>query len=351
MSRRQGIWFALGAAVLFGASAPAAKALLADHVGPQLLAGLLYLGSGVGLALVTSVQRAMGARSEARLVKTDAPWLMGAIFFGGVLGPVLLMVGLLRTPASSAALLLNGEGVFTALIAWIVFRENVDRRVALGMLAIVVGGLVLSSQGQSQWRGALGPIAIVAACFAWGVDNNLTQKVSSADPVQITMLKGLAAGSVNVIIALLLGARWPARDQLATAIVLGFASYGISLVLFVFALRQLGTARTGAYFSIAPFVGAAISIVAWHERPSPTFWTGAAFMAVGVWLHVSERHEHRHVHDAMEHAHAHVHDEHHQHAHAPDDPPGEPHSHPHRHERLVHSHHHYPDIHHRHSHE
>ena len=348
-----GVPLALVAAALFGVSAPLAKMLLRDAA-PELLAGLLYLGSGAGLLVVWLVRRrSASARREAPLVRHDVPWLIGAIAAGGVVGPLLLMLGLARTPAAGASLLLNLEGVFTAVIAWVVFRENVDRRVALGFLAIVLGGLVLSWEGSAAWGGALGPLAVAGACLAWATDNNLTQKVSAGDPVQIAMLKGLVAGSVNAAIALATGARWPAGAVVGAAMLLGFVSYGVSLVLFVLALRQLGTARTGAYFSTGPFVGAIASIVLLHERPNVALLVAGALMALGVWLHVTERHEHEHVHEAMEHAHAHVHDEHHQHAHAPGDPPvtdPTPHSHPHRHEPLVHTHPHYPDIHHRHGH-
>ena len=350
---RSGVGLALTAAVLFGVSAPFAKLLLRDAV-PQLLAGLLYLGSGAGLLLVWLVRRRAASKREAALTRRDAPWLAGAIAFGGVLAPLLLMTGLAHTPASSASLLLNLEGVFTALLAWFVFRENFDARIALGMAAILAGGVVLSWEGRATLGAATGPLLVAGATLCWAIDNNLTQKVSAGDPVQIAMLKGLVAGSANTAIALALGADWPPIPRLAGALALGFLSYGVSLVLFVLALRSLGTARTGAYFSSAPFVGAALSLVVFRERPGVAFITAAALMALGVWLHVTERHEHEHVHEVMVHEHAHVHDAHHQHAHTPGDPPvadPTPHSHLHRHEPLVHSHAHYPDIHHRHGHE
>jgi len=349
MTQRKGVGFALTAAVLFGVSAPAAKALLASAT-PQLLAGLLYVGSGLGLALVSLWRGRPKQQREATLTRRDLPWLGAAILFGGGLAPVLMLVGLAHTPASSGSLLLNLEGVFRALLAWIVFRENVDRRIAIGMFAIVLGGLALSWEGKLDWGGIGGPFAIAGACACWAVDNNLTQRVSGGDPVQIAMLKGLVAGTVNGTIAMLSGATLPDATHAAAALLLGFVSYGLSLVLFVRALRFLGTARTAAYFSVAPFVGAAVSLVALSERPTIPFWIAAALMGLGIWLHLTERHEHQHVHEAIEHDHAHTHDEHHQHAHSPNDPPGEPHSHPHRHEPLAHSHQHFPDIHHRHSH-
>jgi drug/metabolite transporter (DMT)-like permease len=351
---RRGIGMSLAAAFLFGASAPLAKLLL-DQTSPQLLAGLLYLGSGIGLGIVwlRKRQSAEVAR-ETQLTRRDTPWLAGAIVFGGMLGPVLLMYGLTRTPASAASLLLNLEGVFTALLAWFVFRENFDRRIALGMLAIVAGGVALSWEGRLSWGGLVGPLAVAGACLCWAIDNNLTQKVSAGDPVQITMLKGIVAGSVNTIIAFLLGATLPAVPRVFAALALGFLSYGVSLVFFVLALRHLGTARTGAYFSTAPFVGAVLSLAIFREQPTTLLIVAAALMGFGVWLHFTERHEHEHRHKLLEHDHAHIHDEHHQHVHGQGDPAvtdPTPHTHWHRHKPMVHSHPHYPDIHHRHSHD
>ena len=343
-----GVAMALVAATLFGLSAPFAKLLL-QGASPQLLAGLLYLGSGIGLAIVALLRR--GQTREAALRRRDVPWLASAIAAGGIAGPLLLMYGLSRTPAASASLFLNLEGVLTALLAWIVFRENVDRRIALGMLAIVAGGAILSWEGRAGFGGLLGPLAIAGACLAWAIDNNLTQKVSGGDPVRIAMLKGLAAGGVNTAIAIALGAPLPPIPRIGGALLLGFFSYGVSLVLFVLALRHLGTARTGAYFSVAPFVGALVSLIVFRQSPTAGLVAAAALMGAGVWLHVSERHEHVHEHAPTEHEHLHAHDEHHHHAHAAGDPPGEPHSHPHQHDPLVHTHPHYPDLHHRHSHD
>jgi drug/metabolite transporter (DMT)-like permease len=346
-ARVGGVWLALMAAALFGASTPLAKGLL-SATSPQLLAGLLYLGSGIGLFLVWLARRRK--RREAKLSGRDLPWLSAAIVTGGVLGPLLLMYGLVRTPASSASLLLNLEGVFTSLLAWLVFREHVPLRIVIGMLAIVAGGAVLSWEGHLAWGGIGGPLAITGACLCWGIDNNLTQKVSAADAVQIAQFKGLTAGLLNTGLALSLGASLPQLAPLAGALLVGFFGYGVSLVCFVLALRGLGTARTGAYFSLAPFIGAALGLLLYREPMTPLFLAAASLMALGLWMHLSERHEHRHEHEPLEHSHAHVHDEHHRHEHAPEDPPGEPHTHEHRHQRLTHVHRHYPDIHHRHGH-
>jgi drug/metabolite transporter (DMT)-like permease len=341
----------IASAALFGASTPLAKALLGEGVSPWLLAGLLYLGSGLGLAILHFGGRLIGRVSkEAPLAAGDWGWMALVVFAGGVAGPVLLMFGLSTTPASSAALLLNLEGLATMALAWLAFRENVDRRLLVGAAAILAGALLLSWRGGGVTGVGIGAVFIAGACLAWGVDNNLTRKISGSDPVQIAMVKGLAAGAVNLALALLAGARLPSPSLIAGAGAVGFLGYGVSLVLFVLALRFLGTARTGAYFSTAPFIGALLAILLFGEPVTWRLAAAALLMGVGLYFHLVERHEHEHVHEPMEHEHAHVHDEHHQHAHGPNDPPGEPHTHRHRHEPLTHRHPHYPDLHHRHVH-
>jgi len=339
-----GVAAALAAAALFGAGTPMAKQLLGT-VDPWLLAGLLYLGSGVGLALWRLLSRA----APVKLPADQRVWLAGAVVAGGVLGPLLLMFGLSRMPASGASLLLNAEGVFTALLAWVVFKENFDRRIALGMVAIVAGALVLSWPGEARIGDAWPALAVLGACAAWAVDNNLTRKVALADATWIASIKGLVAGSVNLTLGLAIGASLPPAPWLAGALILGLVAYGISLTLFVVALRHLGTARTGAYFSVAPFFGAALA-VAWLGEPvTPGLLVAGALMAAGVWLHLTEKHAHSHAHPAEDHDHEHEHDLHHQHAHAEGIVAGR-HSHPHRHEPLNHAHEHFPDAHHRHGH-
>jgi drug/metabolite transporter (DMT)-like permease len=334
------------AALLFGASTPAAKLLLGD-ASPFLLAGILYLGSGLGLGAAWLVRRAPG---EAPLRGGDWGWLAAATLAGGVAGPVLLLYGLAESTAAAASLLLNLEGVLTALIAWFAFREHFHLRTVAGMAAIVAGGLVLSWPAAEGARLAPGAGAVALACLAWAVDNNLTRRISGGDPVQVAMVKGLVAGAVNTIIALAAGAAWPGWGHAGLVALVGLAGYGASLVLYVLALRHLGTARTGAYFSASPFVGALIGVAALGEPVTASVAVAAAFIGLGVALHLSERHAHEHAHQALLHDHRHVHDEHHRHSHAPGAPAGEPHSHPHVHEPLRHSHPHYPDLHHRHGH-
>jgi drug/metabolite transporter (DMT)-like permease len=340
---------ALAAALLFGASTPLAKQLL-QNTSPVLLAGLLYLGSGIGLS-VGRLVRDRGWRAPG-LHGAEWAWLLLAIFFGGVLAPLLLMLGLARTSAASASLLLNLEAVLTALLAWIVFRENTDRRVVLGMALIVAGAAVLAGRGTAYApaSGSGAPL-IALACLCWALDNNLTRKVSASDAVFLAGLKGLAAGAVNTVLALLLGARIPPPAGIAEAMTIGLLGYGVSLVLFVLALRGLGAARTGAYFSTAPFMGAAIAVLAFGEHTSPTFWVAAVLMGAGVWLHLQERHEHAHTHMPVKHTHPHVHDEHHRHSHDFDWDGREAHTHEHVHALLTHRHPHYPDVHHQHTHD
>lgn len=342
--RQTGVPAALGAALLFGAGTPFAKLLL-HNVNPWLLAGLLYLGSGVGLTLYRCLTRA----PAVRLPHHEVPWLAGAIVSGGVIGPVLLMLGLTGMPASGASLLLNAEGVFTALLAWFAFKENFDRRIALGMVAIVAGALILSWPGEARFSGLWPALAVVGACFAWSIDNNLTRKVSLTDATWIASVKGLAAGSVNLVLALVMGASRPQLPNLGGAMVVGFFAYGVSLAMFVVALRHLGTARTGAYFSVAPFFGALLALAMGEPITLPLLLAGA-LMAIGIWLHLTERHEHKHTHEVLEHEHEHEHDEHHQHGHDLPVEPGTKHRHQHRHDVLTHTHLHFPDSHHRHKH-
>jgi len=271
------------------------------------------------------------------------------VLSGGVAGPVLLIIGLSTTPASTAALLLNIEGLATMGIAWLVLRESVDQRLLLGAALILSGALLLSWQeapGTPGW----GALAIFAACFAWGIDNNLTRKLSGVDPILVAMTKGLVAGAVNLAFAIGAGSALPGAMSIVEASAVGFMGYGVSLAFFVLALRHLGAARTGAYFSTAPFIGAILAVLLLSEPVTVGLITAGLLMAVGLYLHVTELHEHAHEHQAIEHEHRHVHDEHHAHTHGPSDPPGEPHTHRHRHVPLVHRHPHYPDLHHRHGH-
>ncbi len=346
---RSGVPAALASALLFGLTTPIAKQLLSGTQ-PFLIAGLLYLGSGIGVGVLRFIQDRGG--SPTGLTKGDWPWLGAAIAVGGVVAPALLMTGLARTDAASASLLLNLEVVFTAALAWWVFREPAGSRVVTGLAAIFAGGLLLVWPGElpTPAAGKGAGLAIVAACFCWAVDNNLTRRISAADARVVAAIKGLVAGLTNTVLAIALGASFPSLPRLLVTLSIGFLGYGLSLVLFIVALRQLGTARTGAYFATAPFIGATAAMALYGEPGGIAFWLAAGCMSLGVWLHVTEHHEHEHVHEPLSHSHEHVHDDHHRHEHDFDWSGDEPHTHEHAHGWLRHRHAHFPDIHHRHGH-
>ena len=343
--RQTGVPAALLSALLFGAGTPLAKLLL-NAVNPWLLAGLLYLGSGVGLTLYRMLRHA----PAVSLPRNEAAWFAGAIVAGGIVAPVMLMVGLNGMPASGASLLLNTEGVFTTLLAWFVFKENFDRRIALGMIAIISGAVILSWPGEIRFSGMWPSLAVLAACVAWAIDNNLTRKVSLTDATWVASVKGLVAGVANMTLAFSLGASLPPVPSIAGAMTVGFLAYGVSLALFVVGLRHLGTARTGAYFSVAPFFGVLLAVLMGEPIALPLLIAGG-LMALGIWLHLTEHHEHEHAHELLEHTHEHMHDDHHQHEHGEFVLPGTKHTHYHRHEPMVHSHTHFPGVHHQHTHQ
>lgn len=307
--RNVGIRAGLASALLFGASTPLAKPFVTEF-SPWLVAGLLYLGSGLGLYLF----RLLGGSWRLELPKSNRRSLFGAIFFGGVLAPVLLMFGLSATSASDASLLLNTEVVFTAVIAWFIFKENFDKNIVLGMIAIVLGAIVLSFGGASWGSQLLPTMAVLGACLCWGIDNNLTRNVSDGDAVSIASLKGLTAGPTNLALAFLIGASTPPFMSVVAIMTVGLFSYGLSLVLFIIALRHVGTARAGAYYSVAPFLGSILAVILGAQITWQLVAAGV-LMSVGVWLHLIERHEHEHSHGDLVHTHPHFPDMHHRHTH------------------------------------
>jgi drug/metabolite transporter (DMT)-like permease len=345
-ARRMAILKVLIAALAFGLSAPLSKRLL-DVVPPLFLAGVLYIGAGVFLGLVRRFWR--GRPPTGRPLTARDRWILaGVVLTGGLLAPPLLLWGLARSSATTTALLLNLEVVFTVLLAGVVFKEHLSARVGVAATLMAVGGVVLGwTPGDSAI--ATGAVAVALACFLWALDNNLTGLIAEADPLLIVEVKGLAAGTVNVLLALATGQAWPAPGTIAMGLALGAMSIGTSLVLFILALRELGAARTGAYFATAPFFGAAGGILLLGERPTVGLAGATVVMALGAWLLARERHMHLHHHPSGTHVHVHVHDEHHQHAHEGWEGP-EPHSHPHPTGPMEHEHPHTPDSHHDHGH-
>jgi drug/metabolite transporter (DMT)-like permease len=338
------------AAVLFALSAPFSKLLLAD-VDPVVLAGLLYLGAGVCLAILAGVLAASGRRrEEARLERSDLPWLGGALLAGGVAAPLLLLFGLARTPAATASLLLTLEAAATAGWAALVFREAVGRWAWIAVGLVTVGSFVLALDPRGALGISPGCLLIVGACALWGLDNNLTRHVSLRDPKTIVILKGLGAGSFSLVLALALGRPFPSFGHAVAALALGAFSYGASIALFVRSLRRLGAARTGALFGTSPFLAAAVSLLVFREPPDVTLYAALPLMIVATWLLAREQHDHVHSHQTMTHAHRHVHDEHHDHSHSAAEAGEGAHTHEHQHASLAHAHPHQPDAHHRHRH-
>ncbi len=346
------IFHALAAAALFGASVPAAKLLL-GHVHPVLLASFLYLGSGIGLFIYRLLQRVWPGkeRREAGLSRNDLPWLLAASCAGGIAAPIVLLLGLRHTPAATASLLLNFEGVATAVIAALAFREAVTTRIWSAVALVTLASIMLSLDPSGEWGFSIGALGVLAACAFWGIDNNLTRQISAKDPVSIVIVKGLAAGSCSLVLALALGASMPGPMELLLSLVLGTACYGFSIVFFILAMRRLGSIRTSAYFASAPFIGALLSFVVFRELPTVFFIISFPIMTAGVFLLFGERHSHFHRHVELDHTHLHRHDDaHHNHAH-PGLASGQAHSHPHTHDAIAHEHPHTPGIHHRHTHD
>ncbi len=343
---RSGYPIGLAAALLFGASAPFSKVLL-DSVGPQLLAGLLYLGAFVAVAPLLATRP---RRHEAGLRRSDLPRLGVVVVTGGIVAPVLLMFGLERVTGVSGSLLLNLEGPLTLMVGVWVMREHLGRRAGLGTVAIFAGSALIGFRGGAGTIDGLGVVLIGLACLAWAVDNNLTQSISGRDPFQIVAVKTGVAAMVNISIALVRGESGPPLGAIGGALALGALAYGISVVLDAYALRLLGAAREAAIFATAPFAGAVLAVPLLGDSWNRLDLLAAGAMAAGAVLLVGDHHEHRHRHQPMQHDHRHVHDEHHQHDHPPRLDPAAPHSHPHEHEHLVHEHAHVSDAHHRHQH-
>ncbi len=353
-SKRRGLAAALGAAFFFGISAPFSKLLLGS-VSPLMLAGLLYLGSFAGLTLVSLMRRASSSMSssassrEAALRGRDYLYLAGSILAGGIAAPLFLLYGLASTAASAASLLLNIEGVLTVLLAAFIFREHVGRRIwASAAVMLVAGSILVYAPETGGWPVQTGSLLVLASALMWSLDNNLTRELSHRDPYVISRFKGFIAGVTNLAIAFAAGSTLPPLPSLAGSLALGSLSYGASLVLFIYALRNLGTSRTSTYFGAAPFIGVAVSVALLNERLTPRIIAASALMLTGLWLILREYHDHEHTHASLCHDHRHNHDEHHCHAHNNDST--EPHSHMHTHDGVTHSHAHVPDLHHFHRH-
>ena len=340
---------ALTAAIFFGASAPFAKLLLGD-ISPIFLAAFLYLGSGTGVSLVKLGQKLVrpAQQTEAGIKKADIKWLVGAILSGGVMAPIVLMISLKNTPASTASLLLNFEGVGTTLIALLFFREAISRRAWMAILVITLASIFLSTNFAEGFGLSLGAMGIILACVLWGLDNNLTRNISGKDPLVIVAWKGVVAGTFSFFLAFLLGNPMPSLLSIISTMILGFISYGMSTILFILSMRGLGAARTSALYGTAPLAGVLLSIIIFGESPSSSYSLAGILMIGGALMLINEEHAHSHTHTAMLHEHSHRHDDP---THAHDSGTVGTHSHEHEHAEEEHEHDHMPDLHHRHGHE
>ncbi len=343
--------YGIVAAVLFGVSAPLSKLLL-EGIDPVLLAGLLYLGAGIAMGALLAGRKLLNSKEvEARIERRDIPWLAGATLAGGVLGPILLLLGLQLTHAATASLLLNLEVVATGWIAFVLFRESVGRRTWIAIAAVAVGGALLSIEISSGLAISPGALLIVGACFAWGFDNNLTGRISLKDPRRIVLIKGLSAGTFSFVLGIALGRSLPSIGQALYALALGAISYGASISLFVLSLRRVGAARTGVLFGLAPFAGVVLSLIIFQQIPAWPFYVALLLMALATIVLGRESHGHLHTHEAMLHTHPHRHDDtHHAHGHVANPDEKGVHVHEHAHNELEHAHEHKPDPHHRHTH-
>lgn len=335
---------ALLAAVLFGVSTPLVQNL-GRGLGPFTTAAMLYAG-----AAMVGVLLRRPAEHEARVLRADFPRLLAVAFFGAILGPVAMAWGLQRTSGAGASLMLTLEALFTALLAWRLYGETMDRRVWIAVLLLLAGGISLVlDQGQSGGDRLWGLLAVMVATAAWGMDNTLSRFLAERDPGQVVLTKAVLGVTATACLALLIGEPWPGVASAMGLLMVGATGYGLSLRFYLLAQRAFGAARTGSVFAFAPFVGAALAFVLGDRSGGWGLLLGGALMLAGVAVHLAESHNHEHGHDEIEHEHAHSHgDGHHDHVHDP--MPQGSHSHPHRHQAVRHTHAHAPDIHHGHKH-
>lgn len=344
----QAVAMAVLAAALYGVSAPVAKLLLAE-IPPTLMAALLYLGAGIGMAIILVARGLSRAKqSEAKLTRRELPYVAGMISLD-IMAPIFLMLGLSMTTASNASLLNNFEIVATSLIALFVFKEAIGRRMWVAIAFITFSSILLSVEDLSSFAFSIGSIFVLAACLCWGLENNCTRMLSLKDPLQIVVTKGFGSGLGCLIISMALHEFSHNVPYILVALCLGFVAYGLSIYFYISAQRELGAARTSAYYAAAPFIGVIISWIALNEKITGTFLIALVIMLVGAYLAISEKHGHSHLHEEITHEHIHDHNDlHHDHAHEPE--VLGPHTHVHTHQTLVHQHTHTPNLHHRHTH-
>ncbi|WP_298266887.1 DMT family transporter [Geobacter sp.] len=344
----KGLHAALLSAILFGMSPVACKAIV-GQMPASLLAGLLYLGSGLGLTGAVLHHKLPIFDIVSSLSRRQWVYLAVAIAAGGVAAPLFLAFGIRYGTATEVSLLLNFETVATTVLAWLIFHEHIGYRVWIGKVLIIGASIGIVLTGTDGVQLSVPGLAVLAACLLWGIDNNLTRELESLPASLLACMKGLSAGLFNVLLSLFLFRNPVTGLQVTGTLVIGALSYGASLVLFIHALRDIGSARTSTWFASGPFIGTLLSVIVLGERPPGEYWVAALVMLSGMFFLYGERHRHLHQHERFVHAHPHVHDEHHQHLHEEGECEGS-HEHLHVHEPMTHSHVHWPDIHHRHRH-
>lgn len=351
---------AILAAALYGISSPVSKILL-EEIPPAMMASLLYLGAGSGMLLVNLFRRSgSDVQKESGLTRNELPYIIAMILLD-IAAPLLLMVALTVTTAANASLLNNFEIVATSLIAMLIFKEAIGKRMWIAIALITTASLLLTINESGSLSFSFGSIFVILACACWGLENNCTRKLSSKNPLQIVVIKGFGSGLCSLAIAFAVRQFSSNVFYICLAFLLGFVAYGLSIYFYIFAQRELGAARTSAYYAVAPFIGVLISIIVFRQKMNASFVAALLIMIAGAYFAASERHQHDHVHHPVTHEHRHNHhDSHHDHHHDNDqilgdflgqDPaPAGDHSHIHTHENIRHVHLHTPDIHHDHSH-
>lgn len=339
---------AILAAALFGMSAPFSKLLLLK-ISPLFLSALLYLGAGIGMLFIDIAKRiSKTKRIEARLTKGELPYVISMIVLD-IMAPISLMVGLTMTNAANASLLNNFEIAATSVIALIVFKETIGKRLWLSISLITVSSVILTLDDFSSFSFSIGSVFVLLACLCWGLENNCTRKLSIKDPLQVVIIKGFGSGIGALVIAAFANDLSGDADFILLSLLLGFFAYGMSIFFYVSSQRSLGAARTSTYYAVAPFIGVGISLIVFNEPINANFMAALVIMLIGTYFAAVEKHAHRHYHENMEHEHRHNHsDGHHNHSHqmlVEGD-----HSHPHVHDVIVHNHSHTPDMHHAHLH-
>lgn len=339
---------AILAAALFGISSPASKLLLVK-IPPTLMASLLYLGAGFGMAAINIVKRlGKGDRVEASMTKKEWPYIAGMVLLD-IAAPICLMIGLTMTTSSNASLLNNFEIVSTSLIALLIFKEAIGKRMWIAIALITLSSIILSVEDFSSLTFSTGSIFVILACLCWGFENNCTRMLSLKDPRQIVIVKGFGSGVGSLIIALFLKQQSANLFYLGMALLLGFVAYGLSIYFYIIAQRELGAARTSAYYAVAPFIGVLMAVIIFGQQLTASFIIALVIMIIGAYLAGVEHHRHSHVHEEITHEHRHSHtDSHHLHVH--DHAVAGEHSHVHTHEKIEHVHKHTPDMHHTHAH-